>query len=491
MAGIRIEGSVTGNVAEVDSNNNQKVVLPIVAAQAGYAGLVTVNDEGTVSGSRYTKRLRASEDSRLQVGMDTAMFDYSFNAVAQNTAIWKFQQATTTMAMTQGTGFLTLNSGSVLTANAAVGLQTWRCFTLRGNAAMHIEITGLITVAPLANQVFEAGLFFTSATGAAPVAPTDGVYFRLTSAGLVGILNYNNVETPTGILMAAGSIPLNTNAIYKMVVSEAAVEFWANDIFLGEIATPAGNGAPFMSGALPLCFQARNTGAVSGTPMLVKITDCHIDQMDMQEYVPYTHQQAGMGLQGSQAQDGATMGSTALFGNSLAAGAGAVMTNTTAALGTGLGGQFTALPSLAAGTDGIVCSYQVPQGTVNITPRTLVITGVRVQGIVTAAITGGPCAFVYSLAYGHTALSMATGEGTTFGTSPTTKAPRRLPIGGEGIIVTAPVGTLGSQNGASIVFQTPVVVNPGEFVAICAKNLGVVTSVGTVTFIVSFDSYWI
>ena len=52
-----------------------------------------------------------------------------------------------------------------------------------------------------------------------------------------------------------------------------------------------------------------------------------------------------------QGQTGQTLGSTALYTNNLAAGAGAVMTNTTAALGSGLGGQFSALPTLAVGTD--------------------------------------------------------------------------------------------------------------------------------------------
>jgi hypothetical protein len=52
-----------------------------------------------------------------------------------------------------------------------------------------------------------------------------------------------------------------------------------------------------------------------------------------------------------QGQTGQTLGSTALYTNSQAAGAGAAMTNTTAALGSGLGGQFAALPTLAISTD--------------------------------------------------------------------------------------------------------------------------------------------
>lgn len=83
----------------------------------------------------------------------------------------------------------------------------------------------------------------------------------------------------------------------------------------------------------------------------------------MSQAKAWAHVMAGAGGMSYQGQTGQTLGSTALYTNSLAAGAGAVMTNTTAALGSGLGGQFSALPTLAVGTDGIVSSYQVPVGT--------------------------------------------------------------------------------------------------------------------------------
>ena len=49
------------------------------------------------------------------------------------------------------------------------------------------------------------------------------------------------------------------------------------------------------------------------------------------------------------------------------------MTNTTAALGTGLGGQFSALPTLAVNTDGIICSYLNPIPTSAIPGKQMVI----------------------------------------------------------------------------------------------------------------------
>jgi hypothetical protein len=38
-------------------------------------------------------------------------------------------------------------------------------------------------------------------------------------------------------------------------------------------------------------------------------------------------------------------------------------------------------------------------------------------------------------------------------------------------------------------FLSPIVVNPGEYVQIAAKNVGTVTSGGTITSMVVFDGY--
>ena len=197
------------------------------------------------------------------------------------------------------------------------------------------------------------------------------------------------------------------------------------------------------------------------------------------------------GLASAQGTQGNTQGTTALYSNSLAAGAGAAMTNTAASLGTGLGGQFSAQPTLTVGTDGIVCSFQIPQGSVTVKPQVFMCTGVKIHGAVTTALTGGPVVYAYSLAYGHTAVSMATAEGTSFTTNPTTKAPRRVPLGFETYAAAAAVGILGSPAGIYMPFPDGVAVNPGEFVAVCAKNLGTVTTAGVITLHVTLTGYWV
>lgn len=486
MSGIRIEGNTSGNVAEVTSTNELKVTLPSVPAQAGFSILTCQNDDGTNNGGTPLRRSpTTSVDNRLSVGLDTPLFDAAFTSVTQDTGMWR--HAFTTMTVTQSGGFALFNAASNGTTTIGASLQSWRYFSLINNGGLRISIFGAITATTLpANQIVEFGLF----NGSTPtVAPTEGVYFRLTNAGLVGILNFNGTETPTGVLDSS-FIAQNAVIEYQIRLYSDTVEFWGNGHYLATLDTPLANPQATMTLTLPLCITMRNSGTVTG-PQQFRLGHCSVDQRDIDINMPYSHQLAAMGLMGSQAPSGNTMGSTALYTNSLAAGAGAVMTNTTAALGSGLGGQFSALPTLAAGTDGILCSYQVPAGTINIRPRTLMITGVKIQGCVTTVLAGNATPVIYALAlvYGHTAVSAATAEGASFSAN-TTKAPRRIPLGYESYAAAAALSTLGSASGVYMPFNTPIAVNPGEFVAITAKNLGVVTTTGVITFLVTFDSYW-
>jgi hypothetical protein len=454
---------------------------------AGYNVNVFEIDSGSLTGTPYRKSALVSEDARLNVGMDTPMFDYSFNATAQNTAIWRFSAGATAMAATQASGSLTLNSGSVLTTQAACSMSTWRSFPIRGNASQHVEMTMNISATPVANQVLEFGYFFSTATGATPTAPTDGVYFQLTSAGLIGVMNYNGTVTQTGTLVAAASIPLATKKVCKMLVAENVVEFWYGGALAGEISVPAGNSQPFLTTALPITFQARNSGTVTGTPCLMRFSELHVDQNDLNLNNPYPVQQSAMGLSAYQGQDGGTMGSTAIYSNAALAAA-AALTNTTAAAGnTGLGGMFLVLPTLTAGTDGILCSFLNPVGGVNQTPRTLIINSIAIDSVVQVALTGGPLALGFGAAFGHTALSLATTETASF-VSPSAKAPRRVPLGVQGIAVTAAVGV--SSNEVVRNFQSPIVVNPGEYFAITMRNSGTVTTAGALLISVCIDGYF-
>lgn len=485
-------GSNTAGVANVDVDYNLQVTTPQVNSRLGgevgapnYVGATRSFyeiDSGSLTGSPYLKSPLVSENRLLQVGLSTPLFDYSFDQIVQDTANWVYNF--TGMTMTLGGGSLLVNSNNISTTSNGCNLVSRRYVALLGSSGLVFEYIASLTSTPQANEIFACGVGVPISSIA---LPTDGVWFQLTSAGLIGVINYNGTITQTGILPI--TLSANINYDFKIVIDDRVIEFWVSGVFLGETLVPSGNSSPFLSKALPTFIQYYNSGTVVGINMQIKIGNIHIEQVDLNLSKPYSHIQSSKGLMISQGQPGGTMGTTALYSNSLAVAAGVAMTNTTAALGSGLGGQFSALPTLAIGTDGIVCSYQNPIGSITQTPRTLIITGVYIDSVVTTTLVGGAVVYAYSLAYGHTAVSLATAESISF-TTATTKAPRRIPVGINSFAANAAVGSMGFKTSPiRIKFDSPIVVNPGEFIALVAKNLGVVTTAGVITWNIMFDGY--
>ena len=482
----------TGTGSKVNTNGDGRVTTPQVTQRLGgetprpndVGALRSFyeNDAGAMTGSALLVSPYVSDDDRMNVSVDTPIFFDNFTETTQNTGIWRYQF--TTMTMTMAAGFLLCNSNS--TATTATGCQytTWATFPLFGNNGLHWEMTGAITAIPLVGQVFEAGFYPFGAN--AQTAPTEGVYFRLTEVGLYGIMNYNGTETLTALLMSAGSFPLNINGQYKIVVTQRQAQYWVNGILAATINVPVGQGEPFMTSSLPISITQRNSGALTGTQMQVKIASCHIDQQGFYNKTA-AEIMCGYGYMASQGQDGGTMGSTAILTNSATAAAAALVNTTAAAQFTGLGGAFLVLPTLTAGTDGILCDYAIPVGGVNQTPRRLCIRGVSISSGVQTVLAGGPLNMAYSLAYGHTAVSLATTETASFATA-TTKAPRRVPLGVQNYVSAAVAGT-GAQDIVRT-FTSPIYVNPGERVAIAVRNLGTATTTGALAITVGFDANW-
>ena len=492
-----IEGLGGVNIAQVDGANNLWVTTPQangrlggLPANANYVGAIRMfseNDSGALTGNALLNSPYTTYDNNLQAGLMTPRMDYVFNGTSQDTSMWYY--AFTTMTAVQSAGALVLNNGNIGTTATGCYMMTKEYFPLTGNAGLRLtSIQEFTNSLPLTNEMYGFGLGVPASTTA---QPTDGIWLQFTSIGLVGTMIYGG-----GSLIQTGFLPftpaLNTTYIFMIRMHDRECKFFVNDQLLATLTVPAGNATPFMSDSLPGFIQMFNSSVVSGSNfMQPKIFTFCVDQLDSNLNMPYPHIQCLKGLQAYQGTEGGTMGSTALYSNSLASGAGVAMTNTTAALGTGLGGQFTWQPTLAVGTDGILCSYLNPVGSVNQTPRTMMITGVRIQSAVsTTALTGGPVVEAYSLAYGHTALTLATTESGSF-TTATAKAPRRIALGFESFASAAAVGAMSAGDAVHMSFASPIPVNPGEYIAIVAKNLGVVTTAGVITSLVTFDGYLI
>lgn len=476
---MALDAVLTG--ANLDTAGNVKVSLSNVPENVGSVRNFSENDPGTITLTPYLKSAETSSDYRLRVGMDTVMFTDTFNATVQNTSNWNYISSTLSASM-PGTG--TLNFSTVQGTTNAHGaiMKTFQYFPIIGTAPLACEFSvGQLTAPLSANEVFLFG--FGNPTVAA-TAPTDGIWMQLTTAGLIGVVAYNGSLTQSGVLATLASLAISTLYKISIIVGETEIEFWENDVLLGDMAIPVSNGQPCIAASQPAFMQKFNTGAVSNNNTM-RVGDVTISLMDIAANKPWSHQLATQGQSSYIGQNGHTQGKTSLWANNTAPTAVA-LTNTTAAF-TGLGGIAAVLPTLTANNDGILFNFLNPAPTINITGRNLVITDVTVQGAVSVILAGGAVIYAYAVAFGHTNVALSTAETSSFATA-TTHAPRIVPLGFETYPVTAAAGTLGA--GVQMQLSTPIVVRPGENIAITARNIGTVTTTGAITIIASFSGYW-
>ena len=474
---VIIKSGNSSNLANVSSNNDLQVAVGLTAPEiAGFVSVTAESDPGDVTGTRLVKNLELTDDFRLRVGTDQTFFNEYFPGTTVNGNIWN--TLVSTMTLTQASNFAILNAASSVASGAFAQLRTWRHMPAFMSFPVYCEIDLQFSIAPQNNNIVEWGLGL--ATGVA--TPTDGAFFRLLSAtDLRCVINSSGTETTSGNLISYLPAPVTTND-YLIVLSEKTCEFWINDVLVSVLTRISNAGATTASMNLPLFIRNYNSAATSSA-QVVRVGYVNVSQGDMTTNKPWSHVMAGAGGMAYQAQTGAaTLGTTANLANNAVISAPAAMTNTTAALGSGLGGQFVTSPTLTAVTDGIVSSYQVPAGSATVPGKSLYITGVRVQGAVTTTLAGGPVIYAYSLAYGHTAVALNTVEANG-----TVKAPRRVALGFETFPATAAAGVIGG--GVYMAFNSPIVVQPGEFIQLVAKNVGTVTSAGVIVFLVSFDAY--
>jgi hypothetical protein len=493
MAGFRIEGNTSGNVVEVNASNQVKVVPETDAAtnpsNVGAVRAFSENDSGSVTGSVKLASTEVDVDYRARVSQDLVLDEEVFNYTAQNTGKHSFSAAT--MAATWTAGQFTTNSSSITTTTTGVQLETYSMFPNIGTQTLAFDTELAFSAQPTANTFIEFGV---GLPGTNTTSPTDGVFFRLSSSGLIGISSSNSSETQSVFPLSGGTgtWAYTVDKRYQFIcyVGGVQADFWVNDgtgaVKLGTIPLTAGLGRMNMAGGLKAFIKHRITGGAAGGVIQTKVGAYNVRLGGSN--LTSTVSTQGIRIYGSyQGLSGGTMGSLANYANS-ANPTAAVPTNTTAALGSGLGGQFWETVSLAVNTDGIIQSYQVPVGTVNSAGRRLVIRGVGLTSHVQTVIVGGPYVSQYSLAFGHTAVSLATAEAAT------TKAPRRIALSAFTQVVTAAqaASTMVSQPGGSYMDfgDAPIFVNPGEFVQLVTKHIGTAGTTGTVAHVVTFAFGW-
>lgn len=482
---FKLIGSITGNVAEVDANSQVLVRGAVDPNKAGLYGVSAVVDDGSITGTPKGFRVGATGAGRLLVGPTILLWDDTLNATTQNTS--KYQFAATTQTIAQAAGLMTLNNGAGLAANTNCGIKTFRTFPLFAAHETRFTLTGMVSSGfpHVANNLIEFGLGSVDLT--TRVAPTDGAFFRYNAANeLRGVVSYNGVETQTAAIAQPSTGVLHD---FMIVVQNDTVMFYIDRILRATITllTDAPTtGQPFMAAAQAAYVRQYIGAAAPASATKFQVSDLYVALAGPTVSKLWPDAKAGMGHMAYQGQNGGTMGTSAQ--NGAANPAAAVPTNTTAALGTGLGGKFQETVSLAAGTEGIIASFQNPAPTVNLTGRNLVITGISISGVVTVVLAATAYTAVMSAAFGHTAVSLATAEGTSFGTSPTTKAPRKIALCSVGLLSAAAVGTV--IPGMSIQLRSPIVVAPGEFFAITNNKISAAPATGAIMWAICVDAHY-
>lgn len=483
-----VRGGTSGSAADVAGTNQLKVITETdVAAHAANVGAARVfgeNDAGGVTGVTYLMSPEVDIDYRQRVATDLLLDDEVFNYTSQN--FGKHANLLTTMTSSWVAGHFMTNASGITTAASACALKTYATFPNNGTQTLSGDFELAFSAQPSANTFVEFGL-----VGPASVqgsAPTDGVFFRLSSAGLQGIASNNGTETSTGIFPAAngaGTWVYNNDEKYQFICYVGAVyaAFWVNDgtgaVLLGQIPLPAAQNRICMSQGLQVWFNHRITGGAAGSVMQAKLGAYSVRLGGSNQSTTASTQ--GNRVYGSyQGSAGGTLGTLARVGvittGNEANVTAAVPTTTTAALGSGLGGTFWETASLAVNTDGIIMSYQVPAGTVNSAARRLVLRGIYLSSYVQTVIAGGPYTAEWFLAFGHTAVSLATADAAA------TKAPRRIVLPFvQQVTAAQAVNTTVAQNVNFCDFgDAPIFVNPGEFIQLCTRHLGTVGTSGTV-----------
>ena len=472
-------GSNTAWMANVDAGYNQNVTLPQVQSFSGYARPLGEVDVGRVTGSAYLLAPETSEDFRMRSELDSILDSHVFNETAQATG--KFKYYNTTMTATFTGNAVNTNASGITTANSGVLIQTQQYFPIFGGAQTYSYFNVAFgTTWAVTNTTVDQWLF--TATITAPYAPTDGVYIRQNNTGIFGVANFNGTEqTTTPFVVASGGAAWTPTlgTFYDVIVTtgQNICVFWMDlrdgngYTRMGSLSNSVGGGMPSSLQYVPFSIRHAIGGIAASAVMTTKVGTYTISQGGYQNM--RSEQITATVLTGwPQWQQGHTQGTLGNYTNSLAPTAGVALTNTTSASNWPMF-QIWVLPTLAVNTDGIVMSYQNPAPTATIAGKIAIIKGIWVESIVTTVLVGWPIAFVWSIGYGASAVSLATAEGAN------TKAPRRIPLGIQQFAAAAAVNTQATR--IHVPFDRPLPLMPWEFLTLNAKNIGTVTTTGVIT----------
>ena len=489
---VNIAGSGTAGNANV-TNNHLQVVTPLTEENAGFVTLSSEIDAGDNLGSRYQKALEVSEDYRLRAGIDSVLFNTSFEGSTSPRALFTETLSSFTSGLTSG--YYVINNAPTTAAGHGF-IRTYRTFPLFGTYPIYVECWVRIGEPTSDNGVSEFGLGYPTASNT--TAPLDGIFFRIVGGGGIravtsfgGTPETVTTVTTTGLTNRDGTaFDLTACNHYLIIIHNDECEFWINDILVAKVGTPSSQ--PFFCSSSEQPFFARTQHTATATAARrVEVGFINVTQGDMHASKPYSHSLSGAGGGAYQVQQGSTSAGTVSRGagstgwpTSNTARAAGTWTATSAPATNSLGGIWVspAISTILSDNDYPVFSYLNPAGSATLPGKTLYITGIRV-GETTVTTVAATNAITLSYAAGIGSTSSATNATE----SASVVAARIVPLGQVAFTSSAAVGTFAP--GWTVDFtQGPLVCPSGTYVQFIVRPFGTVTSntlvvCGTVTFI--------
>jgi len=450
---VILKSGDSADLASVDTNKRLKVNVPMVMSEAGYAVIAGESHDGAAGEPRLTRAAKVSTDGRLRVGVDNIYWADTFNHTVVDGSAYQCVTVTSTLAMTGG--FLVFNSGNSVASGAVARAQTYKTFPLHPAGSLEVLFRLRFAINPIANNVCEAGLGFASGT----TTPTDGVYFKLNTAGaLVGVMNINGTETTTAPMPAPIA---NEVYYYRIVIDQDRIEFYIDGVLQGVILSPNTSAAISLSRWQPLLMRSYNAAA-TGSAQRMEVADASVIARDLALNRLWATAMAGIECGSYNNPRGAAMGQSANYANSVAP-VSATLLNTAAGYTT-LGGQFQFAAIAGAETDYALFAFQVLLAAAGGANRNLVICGIRIETYnMGAASATTPTLLQWALGVGSTAVSLATADSVTAGT----RAPRRIPLGVQSIPIGTAIG--GNVTPIDVNLDAPLYVAAGTFVHIILR----------------------
>lgn len=497
-----VNGTAASSEATIDTNGNLHVVLPTTGTQAGYAQQNYVPASGATSRAQ-----RISPDGAAYSGELRQLLDLDFNSAS---TAWSGKIGTNATTMTKAVqnGAMRLNNSAITTTTTGISIYSRRVVTIENGYEYRVSAKVRHANATATNKQCDVGLGYYAFAAGQAAAMNEFIGFRwTTTGGLLGVVETSQGGAPTSQTVSInGNVPYGDNVHhgYEVVFTEDAVEFWVDDVWQASISKPSGSWGVLKGASLPFIARVFNSGAASAAATfdIAYVSAFKIGPDDGQSHPA---RMAAMAKHSLFWQPDLTAGTVATHNlpNSGTAPTAATGSNTASVLNNtaNMGGFYRMNgASISATAHSVVwiAGYQNPANPttagVATNARNFYVTSITVSPqVVTTVLVGGDYQALWCASVGGTALSTATADadGTT---AVAQRANRIFPLARvTGFAAAAAVGTVESGAGdTTVVFHTPLVVHPGEFLSIGLRTLWVNAAVtsGTIDGGIYVNGYW-